>query len=229
MIKMLVPLTKRVLKMKQLINNKTMSSREIAILTEKEHRHVLRDIRIMLDQLELGVPSFEHTYFDIQNKTQTEYLLPEDLTMTLVSGYSVVLRHKIVKRWKELESLSVSPAVAIPQTLSEALRLAADLNDQLLAVNNTLSDTVPILESYVHFFDSENCISITDLAKTMNMTGAALNKELRERNIIYKNKNLPRVGFEDWFKIVKVESNGRYFQQMKVNPQGQHQILQMMH
>lgn len=30
--------------------------------------------------------------------------LPEDLTITLLSCYSVVMRHRIVTRWQELEA-----------------------------------------------------------------------------------------------------------------------------
>lgn len=53
------------------------------------------------------------------------FRLPKDLTITLVSGYNVQMRHRIVMRWQELESKVSQPA--IPQSLPEALRLAADV------------------------------------------------------------------------------------------------------
>lgn len=84
----------------------TMSSLEIAELTGKEHKNVLRDIGNMLD--ELGQLKSERTsyYFDVQNKQRPCYNLDEELSLTLVSGYNIKMRHAIIKRWKELESQS---------------------------------------------------------------------------------------------------------------------------
>lgn len=48
--------------MLQIQNNKTMSSREIAELTNKEHKNVLTDIRIMLNKLELHTAGFSAVY-----------------------------------------------------------------------------------------------------------------------------------------------------------------------
>ena len=81
-----------------------MSSREIAELTGKEHRNVIRDIREMLDQL--GDDSeLSHVREERDARGYTAlFLLPKDLTITLVSGYSVVMRHRIVTRWSELEA-----------------------------------------------------------------------------------------------------------------------------
>ncbi|WP_219845749.1 Rha family transcriptional regulator [Burkholderia multivorans] len=82
----------------------TMSSREIADLTGKEHRNVLRDVRALLDELNLDALSFEHIYKDASNRQQTEFRLPKRETLILVSGYSVQMRARIVDRWQELEA-----------------------------------------------------------------------------------------------------------------------------
>ena len=81
-----------------------MTSRDIAAYTGKEHRHVIADIRTMLEQLGLGEPSFRSSYLTEQNKRVVMFVLPKDLTITLVSGYSVPMRHAIVTRWQELEA-----------------------------------------------------------------------------------------------------------------------------
>ena len=107
---------------------RTMSSREIAELTEKEHKNVMRDIRKMLDDLGLTALKTERSYTDSTGRTLPTFELPEDLTITLVSGYSVQMRHRIVKRWQELEQAA---APAIPKTFAEALRLAAAQQEQI--------------------------------------------------------------------------------------------------
>ena len=76
-----------------------MSSLDISELTGKTHGHVKRDIEQMLSGLELDVSSFGRIYRDAMNRKQEEYLLPKDLTLTLVTGYDVKRRHAINKRW----------------------------------------------------------------------------------------------------------------------------------
>jgi phage regulator Rha-like protein len=82
----------------------TMSSREIAELTGKEHFHIKRDITTMLAQLGLDASSFGCMSTDSYNRPLEVFNLPKDLTITLVSGYSVPMRHRIVSRWMELEN-----------------------------------------------------------------------------------------------------------------------------
>ena len=108
--------------------NLTMSSREIANLTEKRHADVMRDIRNMLGQLELQADGYQQNCVDPQNgQMYPVFKLPKDLTLTLVAGYNVKLRKRIIDRWLALEAKVGAGWAAIPQTLPEALRLAADL------------------------------------------------------------------------------------------------------
>lgn len=105
-----------------------MSSREIAELTGKAHQDVLRDIRNMLDELNQEASSFAGYYIAANGKQNPMFNLPKDLTITLISGYNVTMRHRIVTRWQELEGQSGIKQV--PQSLPEALRLAADLAEK---------------------------------------------------------------------------------------------------
>ena len=98
-------------------NIKTMSSREIADSTNKEHSHVIRDIRLMLSQID--DPNMDDVDFKeiFDNRGYTsEIRLNKNLTFTLIAGYSSKVRYRIVKRWQELEqqvsaSSPVTPAL----------------------------------------------------------------------------------------------------------------------
>lgn len=105
----------------------TMSSREIAELTGSTHDNVLKTIRGLVER---GVVSGNETpYVHHQNgQTYNEFKLSYRDTMVVVSGYSVELRAKIIDRWQELEAQASQPLV--PQTLPDALRLAADLAEK---------------------------------------------------------------------------------------------------
>ena len=81
----------------------TMSSREIAKLTNKEHRNVLADIRNMLDALKIQSADFSADYKDSRGRTYQEYLLPKKYIECLLTGYSIPLRMKVIDRMHELE------------------------------------------------------------------------------------------------------------------------------
>lgn len=107
----------------------TMSSKEIAELTGKEHRNVLRDIRAMLAKLhgEGGVLSFENTHRNEQNgQAYPIFNLPKRETLILVSGYSVELRACIIDRWQELEQQQAKPTPVAELSRLDILRLAME-------------------------------------------------------------------------------------------------------
>ncbi|EJC0485122.1 Rha family transcriptional regulator, partial [Salmonella enterica] len=97
----------------------TMSSREIAELTGKQHKNVKRDIEKMLSDLQEDALRFEHIYLDVQNRQQIEYLLDRDHTECLLTGYSAVHRMRVIRRWHELEEQAAKPA--LPGNYIEAL------------------------------------------------------------------------------------------------------------
>jgi hypothetical protein len=101
----------------------TMSSREIAELTGKEHRNVLADIRKMLADLGKAATDFSAVAkIAGPNNSLREieiFNLPQRETLILVSGYSTELRARIIDRWKELESRPAAPALAASKLAGE--------------------------------------------------------------------------------------------------------------
>ncbi|WP_083868398.1 Rha family transcriptional regulator [Bartonella queenslandensis] len=82
----------------------TMSSREIAELCDKRHDNIVRDIRQICTDLKIEVSKFQGNYKDSTGRKLVCYNLPKRECLVLVSGYSTVLRAKIIDRWIELES-----------------------------------------------------------------------------------------------------------------------------
>ena len=111
------------------INSLTMSSREIAQLTEKEHKTVMRDIRVMLKDLGHGTDSYLGQYSS-NNRMYDEYNLPKRETLLLVSGYMLHVRVKIVDRLEYLESQSNKPQ--LPGNYLEALQHLVEKETLLL-------------------------------------------------------------------------------------------------
>jgi phage regulator Rha-like protein len=81
-----------------------MSSLEIAELTGKDHADVLKDIRRILAEAEIGDGKFSGSYLSSQNKELPCYNLPRRECDLVISGYSVKYRLAIIDRWHFLES-----------------------------------------------------------------------------------------------------------------------------
>ncbi len=173
--------------MNQLTTLKTMSSREIADLTNKDHKNVVRDIKNMMDQLSIDALTFERTYMDQLNRSRKEYLLDQETTLCLVSGYSAPLRMKIIKRWSDLEGNS-SPS--LPQTFAEALQLAADQAKQL-------EIAAPKVDFYDRVADVGNLMTAGVVGKKIGMSAQALNTNL-DHFKVYDKRQKGRV-FSQWF------------------------------
>ena len=93
----------------------TMTSREIAELTGKEHKHVLRDIDNIMESIgpKLGRSIKSSTYTDNQSRTYRQYELDFRATMLLIARYNDELRLRIIDRWQELEEQVAAQAAKI--------------------------------------------------------------------------------------------------------------------
>lgn len=162
----------------------TMSSRDIADLVEKNHGHVKRDIETMLSELNKDVSSFGRIYIDSMNREQTEYHLDKELTETLVTGYSIALRHKVIVRLNELESRS---AVTLPDfnNPSAAARAWADQVDAVQAANEQLAIAAPKAAFVDQYVEASGSMSFRQVAKLLKANERQLRQLLLDNHIMY--------------------------------------------
>lgn len=165
---------------------KTMSSRVIADLTEKRHDHVKRDVENMLGQLGLDIPKFGGIYFDAQNRQQTEYLLDEELTMTLVTGYNIVLRNRVIKRWKELELQASQPQKPTELSRMEILQIAMESEKENIALRGELAIAAPKAQALDTIADTSQTYCLRECAKTIGIKESELIDLLLLKKWIYR-------------------------------------------
>lgn len=172
--------------------NVTMSSREIAELTGKAHHHVVRDIEKMFMELDFNYPKtddYVSKEFFIKRKNYKgrsvidEIGLDQDLTMTLMTGYSVPLRYKISKRWRELESGKATPIVALndPEFLRSAL---LNYTEKVLALESSNKELTNKVECMSNLF--KEGMTPTQFCKMLNgVNTQQVQMWLAERNWLY--------------------------------------------
>ena len=182
----------------------TIDSREIAELTGKLHKHVCRDIRDQLEAQEIPQSTFASGYKDKNNQERTCFKLDYEQTMILVSGYSIPLRAKIIKRWTELES-QLKPA--LPQSYSEALRQLATTVEQNEALLLEYKKNKPKADFYDAVTGSADTIDMGSVAKVLNIKGWGRNnifEYLRDEKILQDN-NIPYQKYVDrgYFRLVE--------------------------
>ena len=165
-------------------NEVTMSSREIAELVGKEHKHVMRDLRVLSEQLGDMFEGVVQVWTHPQNKQQyEEYAIKRDTCITLLTGYDSVSRMKVIKRWQELES---AQKPAIPQTYAAALLEAGRLAMELEQAEAQLAIAAPKAEFVDRYVDATGTYGFRQVAKMLSVKENWFSDFLIEKGIMYR-------------------------------------------
>lgn len=180
----------------------TMTSVEIAEVTGKEHKSVMRDIRTLSEQVteKDGYRFVPMSYKDIYGREQPMFELGKKECLLLASGYDAILRAKIINRWEQLEIEKRNGVFEIPQTFADALMLAAKqakeieenqklIGEQQLQIGTLNNKVVELQEKsdYVEkILQSKETITVTQIAQDYGMSAKAFNLILRNLGIQHK-------------------------------------------
>lgn len=182
-------------------NQLTMSSREIADLTKKRHDNVLRDIKGMLEELNGQSSELRNDgskgvriEYDYRNFVSA-YHLPQFECYVLITGYSITLRGRVIRRWMELEeqvrSLTITnrPEITKPSALARAWALQAAewsqrANEWAVAYDKLVTENlilVPQATAYKTLSPEGRTFSMRDAAKAarLGIGGVNLMKVLK--------------------------------------------------
>lgn len=200
----------------------TMSSREIADLVEVRHPDVMRSIERLMQKGAIG--GYTPTpYTHPQNRQlYDEYHVGKRDSYVIVAQLSPEFTARLVDRWQELETQAAKPAFQIPQTLGEALRLAADLEEQraALALDNEakaklIEQQQPHVEHSQALLATDEVLDMATMAQKLTQAGYNIGRNrlfalLREDKIL-KADGTPYRDYAPWFYLatrVYTDKNG---------------------
>jgi anti-repressor protein len=188
------------MKMKLVYVNNNRPITDSLIVAEtfgKNHKDVLRDIRELDCSEEFSQRNFApSSYISEQNKELPKYLITQDGFSFLVMGYTgkeaARFKEMYINEFNLMKNELNKPQFTLPQTYSEALRLAADLTDQKLLLESKIEAD----RSKVLFAESlqvsNDSILIGELAKLLKQNGIDIGsyrlfQVLREEGYLMKS------------------------------------------
>lgn len=200
----------------------TMTSREIAELTDKQHSHVMRDIEQMLTQLGEGLEGCLQYWTHPQNgQSYRMYALDREHTECLITGYSAALRMNVIKRLHELEA-AARPELTLPQ----ALRVALELAEERERLTCQLAEAAPKVDFVDRYVVSAGSMGFREVAKLLDVKETVLRRFLIDKQIMYPlaGKLTPFASHKEagrfTVKTGESPSNGHAFTQAKFTPKG---------
>ncbi len=199
----------------------TMSSRDIAELVESRHADVCRSIeRLMASGVIAGYPSSAYTHPQ-NGQNYHEYHIGKRDTYVIVAQLSPEFTARLVDRWQELES---QQQFKVPQTLPEALRLAADLADQVQKQQAVIEHQKPAVEFVERYVEARSAKSLREVAKVLGVKEREFIATLLEKKVLFRQGGnlLPFADYQNrgYFTVKTGETNGHAYHQTRFTPDG---------
>lgn len=149
----------------------TMSSREITKLVNSRHSDVCKSIETLISKGVIGGYQPKPYTHPQNGQIYYEYFLNKRDTYILVAQFSPEFTAAVIDRWQELENKQMPQ---IPQTLSEALRLAADQAEQIERQNLLIEQQRPKVEFVQRYVEVGTTKSLRETAKILRVPERAM-------------------------------------------------------
>lgn len=194
-----------------IVDGDRMTSLQIAEITGKAHKDIMRAIRNMEPAWEnvcgrkFALTSREVNQPNGGTRETSCYSLTKEECLYIATKFNDEARAKLIKRWKELEEQHRKPS--LPQNYLEALKSlvkAEEEREQLALENrkqqqeivtiskenmelgNKITDMLPKVSYYDKILQSNATMTITQIAQDYGMSAIKMNKELEAMKIQHK-------------------------------------------
>lgn len=168
-------------------------SRDVAAFFGKRHTEVLRAIYNLSCSSgfkERNFASFKIN--DLTGESTSHVLMTKDGFTFLAMGFTgekaARFKEAYIGQFNVMESelRRRSSAPMVPQSLSEALRLAADQAEEIERQSREIKTLAPKAAAHDRIADAQGSLCVTDTAKTLQINPQVLFKWLRMNGWIYK-------------------------------------------
>lgn len=184
-----------------IIKKETMTSLEIAEVTGRNHKDVMRSIREMEDAwAKVNGRKFALVeYKDAKGEMRPCYSLNKTECLYIATKFNDEARAKLVLRWEELETKERSQ-YQVPQSFAEALMLAAKQQEQIdeqqkqleasskeiVELNGAIAEMEPKVTYVDMILASKETVTTTQIAQDYGQSAKAFNVLLRNFGVQHK-------------------------------------------
>jgi len=139
------------------------------------HTHFLQKIEKELNGDETN---FRSTYLDKANRNQKCYLLPKDECILMLMSESRIVRKGVLDKLNELENKTKHN---IPQTYSEALKLASEQAEQIEKQKLLIEEQAPKVVAFENVIDNANTYTLDSISDILDIGRTTLCKLLERK------------------------------------------------
>ena len=162
----------------------TMSTREIAVLVEKQHSNIKISAERLTEKGVIGTLAMQE--FIHNGNKYTEYLLGKRDSLILVAQNCPEFTARIVDRWQELENQQAKPALPNFANPAEAARAWAVQFEQKQAALEQLEAAKPAVEFVGRYVEATGTMTFTEVCKVLGLKRHELRQIEQNNRVMYQ-------------------------------------------
>lgn len=189
----------------QITNTNTeprITSLEIAELTGKNHKDVLRAIRAMepawvkVQERKFTLSSYSYNLPNGAKKEATCYSLTKTESLYIATKFNDEARAKLVLRWYELEQQEYERQQQILKVVGMQNQVLEKLTTAVASISQQVKELRPLAQLGALALDAPNCIYFADMAKILTQHGYTIGQnrlvqQLRDHGYLFKSSTRP--------------------------------------